>query len=293
MHGLGGRSTKVAENETRRRVHELIRLRMAGEIEEVLKLFVEDVELHYNCSKAGVIHASFWQGHTALRDYLRRTDIDYEPLDAEVQDIFVEGDRTAMRWTGRFRRRADGRVFVMDLAHFMRWRKERISSLDEFVDDHAVSRAVGPLRKSIEDMIEPPGPGLSRDEMAHRAMELGSFSREGPDIGLFRRYCAPEVVSEFVGDRATIFYAGRHRGIDALTNIISSINVDFEQVGGTTPEMVVDGTGVAARRTVEWRHRGTGRRGIVELADFLRFENGLIVELVEFRDSVALLQMQS
>ncbi len=80
--------------------------------------------------------------------------------------------------------------------------------------------------------------------------------------------------------------------MDALTNIIHSINIDFEQVGCATPEMVVDGTGVAARRTVEWRHRGTGRRGIVELADFVRFENGLIIEVVEFRDSVALLQMQ-
>jgi len=30
----------------------------------------------------------------------------------------------------------------------------------------------------------------------------------------------------------------------------------------------------------------------VELADFVRFEDGLIVELVEFRDSVAVLQMQ-
>lgn len=58
------------------------------------------------------------------------------------------------------------------------------------------------------------------------------------------------------------------------------------------PEAVIDGGSVAVRRTVEWRHRGTGRRGIVELADFLRFEDGLIVEIVEYRDSVALMRMQ-
>jgi ketosteroid isomerase-like protein len=291
MHGAGGRAPRAAETETRRRVHELVQLRMAGQIDRLMDFFVEDVELRYNCSKAGIFPVGFWQGQSALREYLRRTDIDYEPLAAEVQDVFVEGDRTAVRWTGRFRRRANGRVYEIDLAHFIRWRKDRIARLDEFVDDHVVSRAAGPLQ-SFEDMMDPPGPGLSRDEMARRFMALGNFSRSGPDIGLFRRYCAPDVVSEFVGDRNAIFYAGRHRGIEALTNIIRAINIDFEQVGSTTPEMVVDGSGVAARRTVEWRHRGTGLRGLVELADFVRFQNGLIVELVEFRDSVALLQMQ-
>ncbi len=292
MHGFGGRSTRSAESETRRRVHELVRLRMAGEIDSLLKYFVDDVELRYNSSRSGLFPLGGWQGLGALREYIRRTDIDYEPLEAEVQDVFVEGDRTAVRWTGRFRRRANGSVHVMDMAHFMRWRKDRIESLDEYLDDHAVSRAIGPLSPSIESMFDLPEPGLSREQMARRVMELGSFSRKGPDIDLIRRYCAQDVVSEFVGDRSVISYAGRHIGVDALTNIIHSINIDFEQVGCATPEMVVDGTGVAARRTVEWRHRGTGRRGIVELADFMRFENGLIIEVVEFRDSVALLQMQ-
>jgi ketosteroid isomerase-like protein len=146
--------------------------------------------------------------------------------------------------------------------------------------------------RSFAEMLEPPPPCLSREEMARRLMELGNFSREGPDIDLFRVYCAADVVCEFVGDPATIFYAGRHGGVDALTRIIGAINVDFEQVGAATPRMIVDGRAVAARRAVEWRHRGTGRRGIVELADFVRFENGRIVELVEFRDSVAVLQLQ-
>lgn len=292
MQGLGGRSAWVAESVTRRRVHELIRLRMAGDVDALLDSFTEDVELRYTCSRLGFFPAGGWQGRQALRDYLRRADIDYEPLEAEVKDVFAEGDRTAVRWTASFRRRANGRVHVMDVAHFIRWRQDRIASLDEFVDDHAVSRAAGAPPKALEDMTDPPGPGLSRDEMARRVTELGSFSRSGPDIGLFKRYCAPDVVSEFVGDRAAIFYAGRHGGIDALVNIIGAINIDFEQVSSTTPQMVIDGGGVAARRTVEWRHRGTSRAGIVELADFVRFEKGLIVELVEFRDNVALLQMQ-
>ena len=98
---------------------------------------------------------------------------------------------------------------------------------------------------------------------------------------------------EFVGDRTTISHAGRHRGIEALINIVRSIEVEFEQLGFAMPEVIVDGGAAAARRIVEWRHRGTGRRGQVQLADFVRFEDGRIVEIVEFRDSMALLQMQA
>lgn len=128
--------------------------------------------------------------------------------------------------------------------------------------------------------------------MVRRMMDVGSFSRQGPDVALFRQYCSPDVVCEFVGDRSKIFYAGRHRGIDALANIIRTVAMEFEQVGSTAPEMIVDGGALASRRSVEWRHRGTGRRGVVDLANFIRFEDGMIVELVEFRDNVALLQMQ-
>ena len=68
---------------------------MAGEIEALLDSFTEDVELHYNCSKFGLFPAGCWQGRPALRDCMRRVDTDYEPLEAEVQDVVAEGDREA------------------------------------------------------------------------------------------------------------------------------------------------------------------------------------------------------
>ena len=57
------------------------------------------------------------------------------------------------------------------------------------------------------------------------------------------------------------------------------------------PEVIVDGGRRRAphRRMASSRHRPSRQ---VELADFVRFEDGRIVEIVEFRDSVALLQMQ-
>lgn len=292
MHGSGGPAGQLAISERRRRVEQLVHDRMSGDIAATTRHFVEDVELNYNCGKIGLFPAGQWRGRDALRENLRRTDIEYEPLDSEILSIIVEGDRTALRWVSGWRHRATGRAYQMDMAHFLRWRNGLVSEMNEFVDVHTPSHGVGPSISKFEDLLCGREPGLTRDEIARLVFDLCNFSAQGPNVALFRELCAPDVVCEFVGDRRTISYAGRHRGIGALVNIIRGIGVDFEQLGYSMPEVVIEGGCAAARRTVEWRHRGTGRRGIVELADFTCIENGKIVEIVEFRDSVALLQMQ-
>lgn len=290
MRGADGGSNGHSDIEVRRRVHELVRLRMSSDIPGLIKLFVKDVELSYNCWRAGLFPAGKWHGRDALRENLRRAEIDYEPLDGEIQTILVDGDKTAVHWVSRWRYRATGQVYTMDMAHFLRWRGSLVTEMIEFMDHHCDSRRAEAPAQSLDAMLAPRNPGLDREEIAQRLISLGSFSSRGPDVSLFRRLCAPDVVCEFVGERTSIAYAGRHRGIDALAHIIRSIGVEFEQLGHAMPEVVIDGCGAAVRRSVEWRHRGTGWRGLVELADIVRFENGLIVEMIEFRDSVALLQ---
>jgi len=292
MHGPGGRSSHVIESETRRRVHEIVQSRMTYDVSTLIEHFVEDVELNYSCSRLGVLPPGQWRGRDALRAHLRRVDVDYEPLDAEVLSVLVEGDNTVVRWISRWRHRATGHIHSMDMAHFLRWRNGLVSEMYEFRDHRCVARGADFLPQSLDDILNPRSPGLSRDEMARRLIAMGSFSC-APDIALFRELCSPDVVCEFVGDRAAVSHAGRHRGIEALINIVRSIEVEFEQLGLAMPEVIVDGGAAAARRIVEWRHRGTGRCGQVQLADFVRFEDGRIVEIVEFRDSTALLQMQA
>lgn len=293
MYGTGGRAERVSDNDMRRRVRDLIDRRMRGDINGMARHFFEGVELNYNCAKYGLFPAGQWRGRDALRENLRRTDINYEPLDYEIQCLLVDGDRSAVRWQTEWRERATGRRYEMDMAHFLRWRNGQIIEMDEIFDHRCVSRAIDLIPESLEDMISPRGPGLARDEIVEQLTRMGNFSTQGPDVSLFREICAPDVVCEFVGDRATISYAGRHLGIEALVDIIRRIGVDFEQLGHAKPDLVlVDGEHAAQRRSVEWRHRGTGRRGLVELADFVRYRDGKIVELVEFRDSLALLQMQ-
>ncbi|OAI26733.1 hypothetical protein A1351_14325 [Methylosinus sp. R-45379] len=144
----------------------------------------------------------------------------------------------------------------------------------------------------IEELFTHRPPGLERDEIRRRLDLLASQPAENGDFSVIHELFSPDVVCEFVGDKTRIPYAGRHTGIDALLNILRAINVDFCQSEPMIDDVVIDGGRVALRRSVRWRHRGTGLEGRVDLADFVRFEHGLIVELIEFRDSISILNIQ-
>lgn len=135
--------------------------------------------------------------------------------------------------------------------------------------------------------------GLDRAEVERRVRRLAALQpRTEADFDLLREYYAPDAACEFVGDKSRIPYAGRHIGVETLIAIVRGIDIDFEQTNHVVDGVVIDGGRAAVRRSVEWRHRGTGRRGRVDLADFVRFEYGRIVEMIEFRDSIAILAIQ-
>lgn len=145
----------------------------------------------------------------------------------------------------------------------------------------------------FDDYFAPREPGLDRAEIVRRASLLACFRPvTEDDYKLLREFYAPDVACEFIGDKSRIPYAGRRIGIEALISIVRSINIDFEQSNHVVNDIIVDGGRVAVRRSVDWRHRGTGRRGRVDLAEFARFENGRIVEMIEFRDTIAILAIQ-
>ncbi len=69
------------------------------------------------------------------------------------------------------------------------------------------------------------------------------------------------------------------------------IAVQFENLGSVVHDLVIDGDRVAMRRTSIIRNRGTGSSAEVDIADFIRFRDGLVVELTEIADSVALARL--
>lgn len=275
----------------RRRLVEITQARLAGRIDLVARHFAPDVIVH--CSKYGVFLPGVIQGRDSFVANLKRAEEEWEPLEGEILQILVEGARNAMRWRASWRHRGTGHVCPLDMAYFLRWRDGLIVEMHEYMDSPVSKPDAFGAVKPLASLIGRSRPGLTRAEMVDCARELADYlTPRGPDYDRLRRHYCPDVVCEFVGDRARIPYAGRHIGVDAIIGIVKSINVDFEQLDFSLSDILVDGDALACRRTLEWRHRGTGRRGVVELAEFLRFENGRVIEFVEYRDSVTILEMQ-
>lgn len=145
---------------------------------------------------------------------------------------------------------------------------------------------------SLDELFIGRPPGLDRDEILRRVELLAARPPELDDYRATREFYSPSVVCEFVGDKSRIPFAGRHVGVEALLFIQKAAHVEFEQTGHKITGVVIDGGRVAVRRSVDFRHRGTGQRGRVDLADFARFEDGLVVHLTEFRDTITILTMQ-
>lgn len=287
------RTTPLTGNDLRRRVGEIVECRMSGRIDQMLRHFSQSVILHYTCRKDGILKPTTRWGHEAFRQNIRRTDENYAPLDSEILDIIVEGSHTVVRWLSRWRFHGNGKIYSMDIAHFLHWEDGLVVEMHEFLDVHG--RALpnymcGPL--TFENLLTPRPAGLDRDELERRTRLVSDYMSKKQDFAGIRKICSPDIICEFVGDRSRVPYAGRHVGIEALISIVRTISVDFKQEQCSISEIFVEDARVAVRRRVHWRHIGTSRFGYVDLANFIRFDDGKIVEIIEYRDSVTLLELQ-
>ncbi|HYA80085.1 MAG TPA: nuclear transport factor 2 family protein [Methylocystis sp.] len=285
--------TRLTRGEIYQRLSDVASLRLERRLDLLLEHFAPSVVVYRNCSREGLFNRGVLKGREAFRQALRLVDEDYLAVDGEIRDVLIEDQRAWMRWRTRWRHIGSQGLYDLDMAYFFRWENGGIVELHEFLDRPIPSPATGSLRESLEELVSPKPSGLTREEMLELIRALAKFpTTEGPDIATFRKSCSPSIVCEFVGDRARIPYAGRHVGVDALTNIMRGIATEFEQLSQKLSDIVIDDGRVGLRRSVEWRHRGTGRRGVVELAELMRFENGLMVEAIEYRDSIKILEMQ-
>lgn len=287
MYGGGNRTVRLTAGDKRRLISEMLECRMRRRYDRFQTYVDPLVVVYCNAWREGIIGPEVWAGAPAVRDLFRRTDENYFPLDHEILDIVVDDDRAAVRWRGYWRRHATSKVYPIDAAHFLRWDNGLVVEMHEFFDAQCKEPSLYVSVPSLETLLAPGAPALSREEMERRARQLVGYDH-CPNLNLVRELCSPNIVCEFVGDRARLPYAGRHVGVEAMLGIIRAVNVDFEQRNFAVSEMMIEDARVCGRRRVHWRHRGTGRAGISELADFVRFENGRVVELIEFRDTVSL-----
>jgi ketosteroid isomerase-like protein len=291
MPERGERAVKLSATDIRFIIGEMLDCRMRRQYDRFLSHVDPEVVTHCHSWREGVLGPNVWSGVDGLRELFLRTDENYFPREHEILDILVDGESAAVRWRGDWSRHDNGRVYTNDAAHFLRWENGRVVEMHEFFDAHSKSSTAGSAL-GFASLLTPPPPGIAAEEMRRRARRLLHFQAGRPDPDLLRQWFAPDVICEFIGDRMRTPYAGRHVGLETLQGIIRAVHVEFEQRPLALSDILVEGGRAAGWRHVEWRHRGTGRTGVSELAEFVRFENGLIVELIEFRDTVSLLRMQ-
>jgi len=106
------------------------------------------------------------------------------------------------------------------------------------------------------------------------------------------RFFSDEVVFDLIGNWSIFPNARPGRGKEAWARALATIHTQLENLGSTIHDFAIDGECVALRRTTRVRNYGTGKVGDVEIANFMRFRDGLVVEFTEIVDSLAIAQLE-
>ena len=112
------------------------------------------------------------------------------------------------------------------------------------------------------------------------------------DLDGLMAFFSDEVAFELIGNWSVFPNSGPQRGKDAWARALMTIAIHVESLGSTFHQILIDGDRVAVRRTARLRSYGTGRVGDVTVADFLRFRDGLVVEITKIVDSLAIERLE-
>jgi ketosteroid isomerase-like protein len=127
-----------------------------------------------------------------------------------------------------------------------------------------------------------------RDEERSRALRrdilaITQFRMAGA-IDAMMQYFAPNVVVRYHSTKEGLFLPGELRGIDAFKENIRLTDIEYEPLGFEVLDILVQGERGAVRWRNSWRQRGTGQVSTLDMAHFLRWRNGSIVEVFEYLD---------
>jgi ketosteroid isomerase-like protein len=125
---------------------------------------------------------------------------------------------------------------------------------------------------------------LDREGIERRVRALFHARKQGDSEGMLAEF-SPNIVYEVVGSWDLYPFYGRREGIEAIRAMLLELAMEFENLGSTIHDILIDGERVAVRRTARLRHRGTNAIADVGIVDFLRFRNGLVIEISEYPDT--------
>lgn len=101
---------------------------------------------------------------------------------------------------------------------------------------------------------------------------------------------SPNVVLEVVNATGLFLFDGGQAGKAAMRRSIEANQTEIEILGIDVNDMLIDGERVAVRRSLRMRGRGTGSERTVELFEYGRVVDGLIVELFQHLDTATAAQ---
>ena len=137
-------------------------------------------------------------------------------------------------------------------------------------------------------MATTPTTNLTRDEFADRVARLIG-ARVASNMEELGGFLDPNVSLTIIGDPLSIYpFPNRRFGREAVLELIISLQSTFSYRNIEIMDMIIDGDSVVVMRRARLVHRGTGRSRLVHLNDWLRFRNGLVVEIIQLNDNQAL-----
>lgn len=131
---------------------------------------------------------------------------------------------------------------------------------------------------------------LDREMIEHRIRTIFERRAEGDCAGIVE-YMAEDIVFNVQGNWMLYPFSRPARGKAILAQVLKTVEVMYENLGSTIHELVIDGERAALHRTSIMRNRGTGEVRKVDVCDFLRFRDGLVIEFSEYPDSQAIAKL--
>lgn len=116
--------------------------------------------------------------------------------------------------------------------------------------------------------------------------------RAAGDVDGLVAYVAPDIVFKTGIGRSHPFHA-ECKGVEACADLVRQVNVSYENLGSRVNRLLIDGDNVAIHRTARIRNRGTGRAVDIDMWNFVRFRDGLIVEFAEYPDTEAFARLDA
>lgn len=108
--------------------------------------------------------------------------------------------------------------------------------------------------------------------------------RMSGEIDEMMLYFAPDVVVQYHCTKEGLFLPGVLHGRAAFKENIRLTDIEYEPLGSEVLDILVENESTVVRWRNSWRHRGTGQVATLDMAHFLRWRNGQVVEVYEYLD---------